>query len=181
MRLIVRGVVLLLGAVALALVGPATMAQASTPGSAHGVTDQDRAFLRAAHQSNLAEIAAGTLAEQKGRSAQVRELGRMWVEDHTRLDADLKKVTQRLGVSLPTQPNAEQRAFAARVKKLSGTTFDKVWLSGQLTGHVETRTAGRTELARGSNADALKVAKTSAPIVQHHINEIVFTQRHYKV
>jgi putative membrane protein len=104
----------------------------------------------------------------------------MWVEDHTRLDADLKKLAKRLGVSLPDQPNAEQRAQAAKDAKLSGTTFDKVWLSGELTGHVKARTNGRTELARGSNADALKVARTSAPIIQHHINEIVYTQRHYK-
>ena len=43
-----------------------------------------------------------------------------------------------------------------------------------------TRTAGRTELARGSNADVLKVDRTSAPVVQHHINEIIATQRNYQ-
>ena len=75
MRSIIRGAVVLLGAVALALLGPAAMAEAAT-----GATAQDAAFLRAAHQSNLAEITTGKLAQRKGRSAEVRDLGRMWVE-----------------------------------------------------------------------------------------------------
>jgi putative membrane protein len=179
MKWIIRATVLLLGTVALALVGPAAMAEAST-GHSSGVTAPDRTFLRAAHQSNLAEIATGKLAQQKSRNAHVRELGRMWVADHTRLDATLKQVAKRYGVSLPSQPNAEQRAQAARDAKLSGTAFDRTWLNGELTGHVKTRTAGRTELAKGSNADVQKIARTSAPIVQHHINEIVSTQRNYK-
>ena len=178
MRLIVRAMMLLLGAVVLALVGPAAMAEASTGHS--GVTAQDQAFLRAAHQSNLAEIATGKLAQQKGRSAQVRALGREWVMHHTMLDADLKKVAKRYDVSLPTRPNAEQRAQAAKDATLSGAAFDRTWLSGELTGHVKTRAAGRTELARGSNADVLKLDRTAAPVVQHHINGIVSTQRNYK-
>jgi putative membrane protein len=177
MRLIIRALVLVLGAVILALVGPTAVAQASTSQDGHGVTSQDRAFLRAAHQANLAEISTGRLAENKGRSAQVRDLGRMFVTDHTRLDSDLKQVARRLNVSLPNQPNATQRALAARLKKLSGTAFDKAFLDGQLNGHVMARSAGRTELAKGSNADAKTVARTSAPVVQHHINELVAAQR----
>ena len=179
MRLIIRVTVLLLGAVVLALVGPAAMAEAST-GHSGDVTAQDRAFLVAAHQSNLAEIATGTLAQQKSGNAKVRALGREWVRHHTMLDADLKKVAKRYGVSLPSRPNAEQRAQAAKDKKLSGSAFDRTWLSGELTGHVTTRTAGRTELARGSNADVLKLDRAAAPVVQHHINGIVSTQRTYK-
>ena len=174
MRSIIRGAVVLLGTVGLALLGPAAMAEAST---SSGVTSQDAAFLRAAHQSNLAEITTGKLAQRKARSGEVRDLGRMWVEHHTMLDADLKKVAKRLGVTLPTRPNAEQRAQAAKDAKYSGAAFDRVWLSGELTGHVKTRTAGRTELAQGSNADVKKVARTSAPVVQKHINEIVAAQK----
>ena len=96
---------------------------------------------------------------------------------YTRLDNNLRQVARRLNVSLPNQPNAKQRALAARLKKLSGTAFDKAFLDGQLNGHVMARSGGRTELAKGSNADAKTVARTSAPVVQHHINELVAAQR----
>ena len=179
MRWIVRAMVVPLGAATLALVGPAAAAQASTP-QASGVSAQDRAFLQAAHQSNLAEITTGKQAQQKSGNAQVRALGREWVMMHTQLDAGLRKVAKKHGVSLPDQPNAMQRAQAAKDAKFSGAAYDRTWLSGELTGHVNTRTAGRTELARGSNADVLKLDRTAAPVVQHHINEVVSTQRNYK-
>ena len=173
MRSLVRATGLLLGAVVLTLVGSAAVAEASTS----GVTSQDAAFLRAAHQSNLAEITTGKQAQQKSPNAQVRALGREWVMMHTQLDAGLKKVAKKHGVSLPDQPNAMQRAQAAKDAKASGAAYDRTWLNGELTGHVNTRTAGRTELAKGSNADVLKLDRTAAPVVQHHINEIVAAQR----
>ena len=173
MRSLIRATVLLLGAVVLTLLGSMATAEASTP----GVTSQDAAFLRAAHQSNLAEITTGKQAEQKSGNAQVRALGREWVMMHTQLDAGLRQVARKHGVSLPGQPNAMQRAQAAKDAKFSGAAYDRTWLSGELTGHVMTRTGGRTELARGSNADVLKIDRTSAPIVQHHINQIVAAQR----
>ena len=178
MRFITRAMVPLLGAVVLALVGPTAVAQASTSNDG-GVTNQDRAFLQAAHQSNLAEITTGKLAQQKSGNARVRALGREWVMHHTMLDASVKKVAKRYGVSLPSRPNAEQRAQAAKDAKLSGATFDRTWLNGELTGHVKTRTAGRTELARGSNAEVLKLDRTAAPVVQKHINGIVAAQRNH--
>jgi putative membrane protein len=171
MRTILRGAAMLLAALVLVLVGPAAAANATTPDHGH-VSDQDKAFLVAAHQSNLAEIATGALAERKGASKEVRDLGKMFVTDHTRLDADLKKVADKLGVHLPSQPNAEQRAFAAKVAKLSGSSFDRQWLAGQITAHCKAKANGEKEIAKGSNHDVIKIAKTSAPVIQHHLDEL---------
>jgi putative membrane protein len=178
MRTIIRGAVLMLAALALVLLGPAATAGATTPD--HGkVSEQDKAFLVAAHQSNLAEIATGELADRKAADQRVRDLGRMLVTDHTKLDADLVKVAHKLGVALPSQPNAEQKAFAAKLAKLSGTSFDRTWVSGQLTAHCKAQDNGKKELAKGSNKDAVKVAKTSAPVIAHHIQELQDIQGHH--
>jgi putative membrane protein len=181
MRTIIRGAVVLLVALALALVGPVAAANATTPD--HGtVSEQDKAFLVAAHQANLAEIATGAVAEHKGASKAVRELGKMFVTDHTKLDADLKKVADKLGVHLPSRPNAQQRAFAAKLAELSGSSFDRYWLRGQLTAHRMAKANGEKELAKGSNRDAIKVAKTSAPIIAHHLKELqdIKASRHHQ-
>jgi putative membrane protein len=180
MRTILRGAAMLLAALVLVIVGPAAAAGATTPGHDR-VSDQDRAFLVAAHQSNLAEIATGALAERKGASEEVRDLGKMFVTDHTRLDADLEKVADRLGVHLPSQPNAEQRAFAAKVAKLSGSSFDRQWLAGQITAHCKAKANGEKELAKGSNHDVIELARTSAPIIAHHLQELqdITANRHH--
>lgn len=189
MRSIIRGATLLVAAVVLALVGPAAIAQAATPhhqaqgapsGCGTNVSHQDARFLKAAHQSNLAEIQTGQLAVSRSKTAAVRDLGMMFVTDHTPLDADLVKVAAKLGVTLPSRPNAEQRAFAAKLDKLSGAEFDKAWLKGQIKGHRKAKATGQHELKTGSDCDAITVARTSAPIVVHHLDELVSLRSTYR-
>jgi putative membrane protein len=101
------------------------------------LSEQDRVFLRGAHQSNLAEIATGKLAQSKGSSAEVKQLGALLIADHTKLDASLRKVADAANVSLPQQPNAEQRALQAKLQAASGDDFDAMFVAGQLEGHAK--------------------------------------------
>lgn len=187
MRLIIRGAMLLVAAVVLALVGPAAIAQAATPhaqaqsgsGCSTKVTAQDKAFLRAAHQSNLTEIKAGQLALKKSKNKAVRDLGAMFIRDHTKTDADLKAVAEKLGVSLPSRPNPVQRADAAKLEKLSATAFDKFWIKSQTAGHRKAKATGEKELKKGSNCDVITVDKKSAPVVAHHLMELLDLKADY--
>ena len=150
-----------LSAAALLVLAPATAASAAP-------SDQDTAFLKAAHQSNLAEIAGGKIAQQKGESQQVKDLGARFVEDHTRLDSTLRDTAEALGVDLPDAPNAEQRALAARYEATSGSDFDALFVATQMDAHMKAMRLGRTEIAEGSDAQAKKVAQDSAPVIAAH-------------
>jgi putative membrane protein len=140
--------------------------------SAASVSSQDATWLVAAHQSNLTEIAAGQAA-QKSSSAGIRDLGAMFIKDHTTLDASLKTVAAKYGVSLPSAPNASQQATLKSVAAKSGAAFNSAWLTSQIAGHRATIAATNTELAKGSNADVLKLARTSSPVVARHLNELL--------
>jgi putative membrane protein len=155
-----RRAVLAVGLAGLFLV-PATAANAAP-------SDQDAAFLKAAHQSNLAEIAGGKLAQQKASSQQVKDLGQRFVTDHTKLDQSLQKTASALGVSLPSAPNAQQQAVAARYRAASGSQFDSVFISTQMQAHMAAMNAGQTELSQGSDSQAKKVAQTAAPVIASH-------------
>ncbi|WP_433167068.1 DUF4142 domain-containing protein [Kribbella sp. CA-247076] len=128
----------------------------------------DRAFLAGAHQSNLAEIATGKLAQAKGQSAEVKELGAMLVADHTALDAALREVAASVRVSLPATPNAEQRAMQAQLSKASGEEFDAMFVAGQLKGHAAAMALGEKELSNGTDASVKKAAADSAPVIMKH-------------
>jgi putative membrane protein len=131
---------------------------------------QDRAFLVAAHQSNLTEIAAGRAAQRKATTSVVREHGQIFIRDHTRLDSSLQQVANNLGVTLPNTPNAAQRATLASVSAKSGAAFDSAWLSSQVAGHRAAKAAGAAEVSGGSDASVLGLAKTAAPVVQMHLS-----------
>ena len=160
----------------LALIGVAGAGIALTAAGVAGATStaapnaQDRAFLVAAHQSNLAEIAAGKAAQQKATTDVVRQHGEIFIRDHTRLDAGLKQVAATLGVDLPGTPSAAQEASLAAVSAKSGAAFDAAWLTQQLASHKASLALGQTELAQGSDAAAKGVATTSAPVVKMHLS-----------
>lgn len=131
-------------------------------------SDQDTAFLKSAHQSNLAEIAGGKLAQQKGASQEVKDLGERFVTDHTKLDAAVRETAEALGVDLPSTPNSKQQAVARRYAATSGDDFDALFVSTQMEAHMAAMAAGRTEIARGSDAQAKKVAQDAAPVIASH-------------
>lgn len=137
---------------------------------------QDTSWVQAAHQYNLTEIAAGTAAQTKASSATVKDLGQMFVADHTAGDTALKAVAQQLGVTLPTAPNATQQAQLAQGDAASGTAFDAVFLSTQTAGHREALAAGKTEIANGTDPTVLAQARATGPVVQKHLDELLAAQ-----
>jgi hypothetical protein len=91
----------------------AAIALAASPALAQP-SQQDTDWMIAAHQSNLAEIAAGTAAQSQATSDDVRQMGAMLIADHKKLDADLTAAAQQLSVDLPDAPTPEQQAASRR-------------------------------------------------------------------
>ena len=135
-------------------------------------SSQDTTWMAAAHQSNLTEIAAGTSAQAKASSQQVKDLGAMFVQMHTALDADLTAGAKALNVTLPDAPSAAQQATLASVDAKSGSDYDSAWTTTQLAGHREALTATQKEISAGSDASALKLANASLPVIQQHISSL---------
>lgn len=143
--------------------------------------DQDEAWLVAAHRSNLAEIAAGTAAQEQATTDTVRNLGAMFVQMHTELDAALVPVAEQLGVELDAEPTAEQQAQLAAVKANQGQAFDTAWIAQQLASHRASQAAGQEELADGSDEQVLTLARTSAPVIATHLAELQAAAGQYGV
>ena len=150
-----------LAAVTGLLLVPGTAAQAAP-------SDQDTAYLQAAHQANLAEIAGGRIAQQKATSQQAKDLGERFIADHTKLDQAVRQTASDLGVDLPSAPNAEQQALAARYRAASADDFDALYVSTQMDAHMKSMRLGQTEIADGSDAQAKKVARDAAPVIASH-------------
>jgi putative membrane protein len=158
-----------LAVLAAALACPALLSS-RTWQAAPGASEQDRTFLVAAHQSNLAGIAAGRAAEQKGSSAGVRGLGARLAADHRALDASLQKVAGQLSVSLPPTPDAAQQRQLAAVSARSGAAFDRAWIASRIADHRQTTAAGQTELSAGTNSQVKGLARAAAPVVRTHLD-----------
>jgi predicted outer membrane protein len=158
-RILVVAIGLAVGLVA----GTTTAAAAVQP------SEQDTAWMTAAHQANLAEIATGKMAQEKGTSATVKELGERFVTDHTKLDDSLKTLAGELNVTLPDQPNDEQKAVAEKLNAAAaGSEFDKMWIEQQLAAHAKSMKATQQELDMGEATQVKQAADAAMPVITAH-------------
>ncbi|MEV0426837.1 DUF4142 domain-containing protein [Micromonospora sp. NPDC049836] len=158
----------LLAALVLVGLAPAAAAQAAAQPST-----QDTQYLQAVHQVNLFEITAGNLAQQKGKNQQVKDLGKMFVTDHTQLDQTVQSTAQQLNVQLPGDPTADQQKVLDKLNNVSGAEFDKAWVTAQLAGHVQAIQATQTEISQGSEQSVVQIAQDALPVLQAHYDALV--------
>ena len=134
------------------------------------VSDQDKAFLVGVHQDNLAEIQGGQTAERQAAKPAVKEAGKTFVEDHTALDDQVKRVAEKLGVDLPGQPSEEQQAELRRLAAKSGVEFDRAWIAAQVKDHREALLSLDKEVSSGSSEEVKNLARDAKPVIQGHLN-----------
>jgi putative membrane protein len=85
------------------------------------VSADDKDFAIKAAQGGMAEVELGKLAQERGAIAHVKDYGKMLVDDHTRLNNDLKDIAAKENITLPTAVNPGQRRNIDRFAKLSGS------------------------------------------------------------
>lgn len=160
----IRRIIVLL-AVAVVVLGGSVSGVLAQP----ALNQQDKQFLAQAHRSNLAEIQAAKLAEQKTNNQSIRAIARRLVVDHTKLDASVQRVARTAGVPLPDRPGPKQADTLSRLSKLSGAAFETAWLRAQIAGHRQSLVNIGKELQGGSSAEVKNLATTAKPIVQGHL------------
>jgi putative membrane protein len=161
-----------------AAAGATPRAQASSP-QAQTESAQDAGFLQAVHQANLAEIAAGGIARERGVSPRVRALGTRFIRDHRAIDARLTATARAAGVILPDTPTAAQLALTRKYQAVADAKFDGLYLRTQLAAHNAALQAGKTELAQGDDARVKKLVAYAAPLVMAHHAALVAALRSY--
>ncbi len=151
-----------IAAVALAFpfAGTAASAQTTTPqaapaaGAAAGIADTTSSaagkvttlgeastaasFAQQAASGGVFEIESGRLAMDKAANEQVRAFGSRMVQDHTLANQRLMSLARAHGIEPQPAPTAQQQQMLTQLRGLSGSAFDRQYLSDQVTAHQET-------------------------------------------
>jgi putative membrane protein len=125
-------------------------------------------FITKAIQGNLAETEMGRLAQQKAGSDGVRSFGQMLEQDHSHANEQATSAASSLNVTVPTQPNREQKAAYERISKLSGNRFDREFVKHMVTDHRKDIREYQRE-ARRSDGQVSEYAQTTLPVLQKHL------------
>jgi putative membrane protein len=162
-----KGMVPAVALLAFALAPQIALAQASA---------QDQKWLQQAHQTNLAEIAAGKLAGQTAHAEAVRMVGHTLATDHADMDIQLRKIARQLGVKLPDAPNAQQKAIMETLKHQHGMQFDQMWAHDEADGHIQAIELTTFEVGHGSAPQVKQLAVQALPVLKKHYQLLTHAQ-----
>jgi putative membrane protein len=154
-----RAAILCLGIVA-ALTISGAVAFAADQGS--------QKFIKAAIEGNLAEVAVGKLAQEKGQSEGVRTFGGHLVTDHGAANEKATAVAKTIGVTPPTEPNRKQKAVYDKLAKLSGDKFDREFAKAMVDDHKSDIREFEKE-AKKTNDPAADFANETLPTLRKHL------------
>jgi putative membrane protein len=129
----------------------------------------DRAWIKHVAQADLAEIASGNLAQQKGTSEGVKALGAMLVADHTKHLQQVQQLAGRVGAKVPTAPAPWQQWQAAVLGTFSGAAFDAQWAAAQVADHLTNIDETQDEIADGCSRSVRALAAATLPVLQMHL------------
>jgi putative membrane protein len=136
---------------------------------AFGADDPDASFYKKAAESGIFEVEAGNQAQQKASMQPVKDFGAMMVKDHTAANNQLKTLAASKNVSLPSSASVGQMAEKGKLDVLSGDTYDKSYIRGQIKAHREAIALFNKEIASGQDADAKSFAQQTLPTLQQHL------------
>lgn len=121
---------------------PAARPPATAAGAQGQLTEEARRSLARIHLRNAFEVDAGQLAQQRGQSQEVKDLGRRLEQEARRVDGELAALLSERGadanaLQLPEEERSTHNQMMARLRELQGEQFDRELV--QSTVQVEQR------------------------------------------
>ena len=149
----------------------ASTAVGATSAATVGANDTD-AFVSNAGQSDMYEIQAGQMAEQKAASPQVKAFGKMMVTDHTAMMNEMKPLVTAAGKTPPADLDQRRKGLLDNLKAATGADFDKEYLKQQESAHQEALTLMQGYADHGSDAGLKAGAQKAIPKIQAHLDKV---------
>ncbi len=129
----------------------------------------DAEFMQSAAASDQNEIQLSKLALEKGVTGMAKDHANLMIKDHTKSTSDLKPIAQKKNVTLPADMDAEHKAIAAEMRKLSGKEFETKYMQQMVTDHQKTLNTMVAHQKMTQDADLQGFIGTVTPVVQNHL------------
>lgn len=143
----------------------------TVPVSSDGpVSAKDRAWLRVASESGLADVRYGELARRKGATEALRRAGGRLVADEEAFGARAARVADGLGIELPVTARSVQLSAARRLEQEAGSRFDSDFVALMTQERLNAITGAEHEIRDGTSPQVTALARTALPDLREHLD-----------
>jgi len=146
---------------------PLAAALAQTPAP---MSKADAMFIKKAAIGGMTEVQEGQAAVTSASSSDVKTFAQKMIDAHTANNADLAKLVQSKGGTVPTDLDTMHQKQLDALTKKTGTAFDKTYVTDQVKDHTAMEKVMQSEIDHGSDPDLKAFAQKTLPVVQDHLS-----------
>jgi putative membrane protein len=132
----------------------------------------DKAFVKKALEGNVGEIEMGKLALQKSNDDQVKQFAQRMVDDHGKMQDQLKPAAEQMGVKVPDGPSKGQMKSMDKMKALSGDAFDQAYIKDMVKDHKGDDSDFKMEAQSTQNPQLKQLVMQSDQTIESHLQQI---------
>jgi putative membrane protein len=140
---------------------------ATSPAKAE-LSAKDKAFMKEAAQGGMMEVEMGKMAQQKGKSDEVKKIGSRMVADHTKANNELMAIAKKKGVDLSKEKPMSH--------SMGDANFDKDYINMMVKDHQKDLAAFQGEGKNGTDADVKAFASKTSAVIQKHLELVKAAQ-----
>jgi putative membrane protein len=132
----------------------------------------DKMFVRNAMEGSMAEVQLGQLTLQKSNNDQVKQFAQRMIDDHTKLNDQMKPVAQQLGVSVPDQISKKDKKTIAKLQALSGPAYDQAYIRDMVKDHKQDLSEFQSEASSSQDPSVKDAANQGSQVISQHLQMI---------
>lgn len=145
----------------------AGMTGAATPAPAATAAD----FVQAAGNSDMYEINAAKIAQQKTKNPKIKAFAAKMIHDHGASTAKLKAAiaSGKVNATPPTALDDRHKGMIDQLNQADAGAFDKTYMDQQVAAHTEATSLFQSYSGGGDNPALKAFAGQILPIIQQHL------------
>ena len=133
----------------------------------------DARFVMQAAEGGMMEVAKGKLAAQKGAHEGVKQFGQKMVDNHSKVNDELKSIASGKSITLPGDATkSPMHAMLAKLEKSEGAAFDRAYVEDQIRDHEKAIALFEREAKTGKDAELKAFAEKTLPALKEHLTMV---------
>ncbi|MDX5437294.1 MAG: DUF4142 domain-containing protein [Pontibacter sp.] len=127
-------------------------------------------FMTKAASGGMMEVELGRMAQEKGQSQEVKDFGQMMVNDHSKVNDQLKQLAQQKNIMLPDSMGEKHMEQVNELREKTGAEFDKAYMELMVEDHQEDVDMFRNAANNMQDAEVKNFASTTVTTLQQHLD-----------
>lgn len=132
------------------------------------VSKNAQTFVTKAAQGGMLEVQSSKLAVEKSKRDDVKSFAQKMVTDHSKANADLESLAQRIGATVPDKLDKQHQAEMEKLQKVDEGGFDQAYIGVQVSAHKDAVALFQNYAKSGDQPDLKQFAEKTLPTLQEH-------------